>query len=223
MVHEPGRAPSIIVTGRRCVSGRPSIRGSATSGVSQDGRIVVFWVRTEDSQMSTAAEHIAGWQAAGLIDDETADRLRAAEAADQRRATRSTPTTCGRVADVRTERPDRGGLRLSRWRLRRRGVERVHGTTASASSADPDIIARDHRAARGGRADRPSRCGCGSATRGRRGRRASSFSSRSGSSPAPRGRLSERHHGRVAARRASSSRRWSSSCRSSIGCSIRRR
>ncbi len=31
--------------------------------------------------MSSAAEHIAGWEAAGLLDQVTADRLRAAEAA----------------------------------------------------------------------------------------------------------------------------------------------
>ena len=46
--------------------------------------------------MSTAAEHIAGWEATGLLDPETADRLRAAEAADPE----STPTPTGQTMSV---------------------------------------------------------------------------------------------------------------------------
>ena len=102
--------------------------------------------------MSSASEHIAGWQAAGLLDPETADRLRAADA--ERARIRADGRVGGvRIADVRPERHGGRGLRLSRGRLPCRGLGRIHGHDRRHDGR-PGDDARDPRSAGRRRPDR---------------------------------------------------------------------
>ena len=91
--------------------------------------------------MSDASAHIAAWEAAGLLDTATADRLRASEVdAAEEDGPVAEPASSGPVdrrRDVRTGRHGRRVLRLSRRCVPGRGVERVHGARCGHESPTP--------------------------------------------------------------------------------------